>query len=490
MTAINSNDQPSIEGLKGHTYDAGSEPPPFGHALKHFWAFDAGYVNLNHGSYGSQPLPVIFASTKITMLAERNPDKFHRVTYMPMLKEARGRVANLIGAELDEVVLVPNATHGINTVLRNFEWKESDVMLGASTTYGAVSRTLQYLSDRSEQPRPTVHTIAYTFPMTHVEIVDRFRARIREIKQLYPDVDFSDAPSDAVVPEGCKKKNKFVAVIDSLTSNPGVLLPWKEMVRVCKEEGVWSLVDGAHSIGQEVDINLREAKPDFFISNCHKWLYVKRGCAVLYVPKRNQHIIKSSLPTSHEYVSPHDPPRPWLSIDGTNFVGQHEWTGTMDQTPFLSVGAALDFREWLGGEAKINAYCHDLAVKGGQRLAEVLGTKVMDESGELTLNMTNVLLPLPVESSPLDVYTPEILASIHALLIERLLSEWNTYAAYYFHGGAWWCRCSAQVWNELSDFEYAGKAFSAICEEVRRTILSNGDFSRTVQTRLPAGKSL
>lgn len=47
---------------------------------------------------------------------------------------------------------------------------------------------------------------------------------------------------------------------------------------------------------------------------------------------------------------------------------------------------ALDFREWLGGEAKINAYCHALALAGGQRLAEILGTSVMG-SEELILNI-------------------------------------------------------------------------------------------------------
>lgn len=48
---------------------------------------------------------------------------------------------------------------------------------------------------------------------------------------------------------------------------------------------------------------------------------------------------------------------------------------------------ALRFREWLGGEHKINEYCHDLAVKGGRRLAEILGTQVLDPDGSLTLNM-------------------------------------------------------------------------------------------------------
>lgn len=45
----------------------------------------------------------------------------------------RQTVAKLIGAELDEVVLVPNATHALNTVLRNFEWREGDVIVGCSS---------------------------------------------------------------------------------------------------------------------------------------------------------------------------------------------------------------------------------------------------------------------------------------------------------------------------------------------------------------------
>jgi hercynylcysteine S-oxide lyase len=57
-----------------------------------------------------------------------------------------------------------------------------------------------------------------------------------------------------------------VAVIDSIVSNPGVLLPWKEMVQLCREEGVWSVIDAAHSIGQEVDLDLGKVKPDFWVS--------------------------------------------------------------------------------------------------------------------------------------------------------------------------------------------------------------------------------
>ena len=43
----------------------------------------------------------------------------------------REEVAELVGAEHDEIVLVPNTSHGINTILRNIDWKEGDVIINS-----------------------------------------------------------------------------------------------------------------------------------------------------------------------------------------------------------------------------------------------------------------------------------------------------------------------------------------------------------------------
>ncbi|EPQ52602.1 PLP-dependent transferase [Gloeophyllum trabeum ATCC 11539] len=423
---------------KCHTYDPQSKPPDLGHSMLKYFAFEDGYVNLNHGAYGSLPLPVASECAKIAAEIEACPDRFMRFTHRTRLQHSRELVARFIGAEsADECVLVPNATHGLNTVLRNFEWHEGDIIIGASTTYGAISKTIQYLSDIP--PHPIVSDFPLIFPCTHAKIVDDWRKHLRLV--VSSDVGSADTV-----------KRKIVAVIDGIISTPGVRLPWTEMVKVCREEGVWSVVDGAHMVGQEVDINLAEVKPDFWVSNCHKWMSAKRSCSVLYVPKRNQHIIKSSIPTSHAYISPTDPRAP-------NFVDQHEWTGTMDHVPYLSIPAALEFRNWIGGEHKINEYCHQLALGGGKRLAEILGTSVMEnDKGELTANMVNVELPLAGVPGTLEV---------DQFLKEQLLFEWHCYAAHYYHNGQWWTRCSAQVWIEVSDFEYLGKAFTAICKLAR-----------------------
>jgi selenocysteine lyase/cysteine desulfurase len=69
-------------------------------------------------------------------------------------------------------------------------------------------------------------------------------------------------------------RKKIVAVIDSIISAPAAYLPWKEMVKICAELGVWSVIDAAHSIGQELDINLSAAKPDFWVSVCAPFFHV------------------------------------------------------------------------------------------------------------------------------------------------------------------------------------------------------------------------
>ncbi|KAF8916069.1 PLP-dependent transferase [Mucidula mucida] len=380
-----------------------SPPPPFGHAILPFFLFDPNYVNLNHGSYGSCPRPVRDACIELGDQIESCPDLWLRLKYQPKLVAAREQLASLIGVkDVDEVVLVPNASHGINTVMRNFIWNEGDVIVICNTT--------------------------------HAEVSAAWRKHLASVR--------ASAGPNA----------KIVAVIDGLISNPGCLLPWEDMTAACREQDVYSIVDAAHVIGQQVDINLDEVKPDFWISNCHKWLFAKRSVAVMYVPKRNQHIVTSSIPTAHSYISPKD-----RKEGEYNFVDQYEWNGTIDWVPYLTVPDALAFRSWLGGEHKINDYCHKLAIEGGKKLVEIFGTRLMDPDGEFTAAMVNVQLPIP----PNYAY-----AEMDMMFKEKLLVKRNMFGAQYYHNQLWWTRCSAQVFNDLSDFEKFGKALKEVCFEI------------------------
>jgi len=85
-----------------------------------------------------------------------------------------------------------------------------------------------------------------------------------------------------------------------------------------------------------------------------------RGSALFYVPFRNQRLIRSSFPTGHYYESERYPMvgvnHPW------KFVEQFGWNGTMDFTSYLTIPHTIKFRESIGGEDRIIAYNHSLAV--------------------------------------------------------------------------------------------------------------------------------
>ncbi|KAI0826155.1 pyridoxal phosphate-dependent transferase, partial [Irpex lacteus] len=353
-----------------------------------------------------------------------------------------------VGAELDEIVSAQNTTHGLTTTLRNIKWPERDILLGSTTTYGPIERIMQHLGHMSEQPRPDVYAVVLQFPMSDTEIIDAYRAKIQELKQKYSGKQYNILPDQ----KENKSRNRFVAAIDNISSMPGVLLPWKELVKLCHEEGTWAIIDAARSIGPEFNINLAEAKTDFWVSN---WLYAKRGCAAVYrrdVPRRNQHVIKSSIPAQTPFSPIILNPVP-ATRAGAQWILEcymHVWLSTPGRHAVtIADPSALAFRNWLGGEEKITSYNRKLAIEGGKRLAELLGTRLLDEIGEQTLSMARFTMFLKIHPA-CSIYTDDIKKKIGAFFWDQFFNKWDTYIAFHFHNGEWWARISAQVWNEVS----------------------------------------
>ena len=81
------------------------------------------------GSFGATPLAVTRYCEAMCRIAEERPDKFFRSTYKPILQAVRERLAQLVRADPEECVIVPNATYGINTILHNFDWEEDDILV-------------------------------------------------------------------------------------------------------------------------------------------------------------------------------------------------------------------------------------------------------------------------------------------------------------------------------------------------------------------------
>ncbi|PPQ88739.1 hypothetical protein CVT25_008546 [Psilocybe cyanescens] len=124
--------------------------PEFGHKMLKYYALDPEYINPNNGSYGRTPKPIQLAIDEITAKSRSCPDLFHKISYLPMLIDTREKLAFLVGAKKDEVVLVENASVALNFDLQNFEWEEVDIVISFSSTYNAISRTVEHISDPSD----------------------------------------------------------------------------------------------------------------------------------------------------------------------------------------------------------------------------------------------------------------------------------------------------------------------------------------------------
>lgn len=320
-----------------------------------------------------------------------------------------------------------------------------DAILHFTTIYGACGKTIDYLVD-SSLGLVSAHAIPLTLPLEDSAIVAAFHAAVQ-----------------ACAAGG---KRARLCVFDTVSSLPGIRMPFAALAAACREAGVLSLVDGAQGVGMLPDLDLAALDPDFFVSNCHKWLHVPRSCAVLYVPVRNQAMMASTLPTSHGYVGAGGGDRfnPLPKGHSSAFVNNFQFVGTLDTSAYLCVKDAILWREQvLGGEAKVMAYVETLAREGGRRVAEMLGTEVLDnKSGSLArCAMTNVALPLEVE---------EVMGGEGALdwMVGKIMKEYNTFLPIYAHAGRVWVRISAQAYLEMEDFEWAGRMLRDVCEGVKR----------------------
>lgn len=220
----------------------------FGHAMrKAYFNFDPSYTPLNHGSFGTYPTPVGQRLRACQEAAEARPDEFIRYDIPVELERSRKAMASFLNINADEVVFIPNATTGVNVVLRSLRYEKGDVLVYFSTIYGGCEKTVEYLC---ESTNVEGKKIELQYPISDDVVVEKFEEGLLSVR------------TEGQVPR--------VAIFDTVSSLPGVRVPWEKLVQSCKTNGVLSLVDGAHGIGHISLQHLGKVGPDFFVSNCHK----------------------------------------------------------------------------------------------------------------------------------------------------------------------------------------------------------------------------
>ncbi|KAK5996893.1 Hercynylcysteine sulfoxide lyase [Cladobotryum mycophilum] len=438
----------------------------FGGGLKSEFSFDPTWVNLNHGSFGGIPKAIRTKLYEYQDHVQARPDVALRYSYPGLTDESRAAVAEIIHAPVETVAFVTNATEAVNTVFRNLEWAEDgkDVIVYFSTIYESCGNMIDYVVDYFGLGRVSSKMIPIEYPLEDDEIISLFREAVEEIES--------------------QGKRARVCVFDVVSSRPGVVFPWVEMVKTCKELGVLSLVDGAQGIGM-VHLDVGAADPDFFTSNCHKWLYTPVGCAVFYVPVRNHHLLPTTLSTCYGYMPKQQRLTRSLPPPGGkgDFASNFEFVGTKDYSPWWCVKDAVAYRrDVLGGEGKILDYLWDLNKKGSQYVADALGTYVLNnKAGTLTdCAMANIALPVWIGEKGRgakegDVVIPaEHRDTLYYWALKTVHEDYKTFLPMFWLHERLWIRTSAQVYLDMKDYEFAFETVKALCERIGKGEYLNG----------------
>ena len=306
---------------------------------------------------------------------ERNPDRFFRYDVWALVDAVRRSVAAMLKANWADLVFIPNASNGVNVVLRSLKVPPGKKVLYLNTAYGMVKSTIEYTAASQKLE------VNLTMPTSAAAILAAVETALT-------------ANPGAV----------YIASFSHIASLPALLLPVKALTALCHKHGALVMIDGAHALGH-VDVNVSDINADFWLANGHKWLYSPKGSAVLHVRADRQALIKPLT------IS-------WDEGQGvSDFQNMFSYQGTASYTPYLAMGAALEFRAWLGGDERIFAYLHALAAEGGALLARAWGTNLLS-SPELFAGMV-------------DVRVPTANATLAGLLPGLLLEEYNTWVPVY-----------------------------------------------------------
>lgn len=376
------------------------------------WRLDPDITFLNHGSFGACPARVLEFQSECRARLEKRPVQYLVRELEAGLDAARAVLAQFCGAGSEDLVFVPNATAGINTVLRSLPFQAGDELLVTDHAYNACRNALNFAAERAGA---RVIVARLPFPFRH------------------PD-DLVAAILNAVTPR------TRLALVDHVTSPTAVVLPIRRIVAQLSRLGVDTLVDGAHAPGM-VPLNLNELAATYYTGNCHKWLCAPKSAGFLHVRRDKQKLMRP-LTISHGANS--------TRSGRSRFHLEFDWQGTSDPSAILSVPEAIRFIGSLqpGGWPEIMARNRALALAVRKILAIALS--VEEPCPEACIgSLPAVALPdappdewpkPPFNESPLQ----DILRERHHF--EVPIVSWPGPPKR-------WVRVSAQIYNSLPQYE-------------------------------------
>ncbi|HUG93157.1 MAG TPA: aminotransferase class V-fold PLP-dependent enzyme [Planctomycetaceae bacterium] len=380
--------------------------PPETRGLCDAWTIPGDVTYLNHGSFGPSPRVVQDARSAWSARLERQPMQFFVRDMETELDAAAATLADLVGADADDLIFVDNATAGMNIVAASVDLRPGDEVLLSDHEYGAVVRIWR-------------------------EACRRAGAAL-VVRPLPSPLDSAEAVADELL-SGITDRTRLI-VVSHVTSPTAAILPVALICRRARERGVAVCIDGPHALAM-IPVNLRQIDCDFYAASCHKWLSAPFGSGFLYVARRRQRDLRPAVMSWGGSISGR--PASWKD--------EFSWSGTRDPAAFLAVPAAIAFLETYGLD-DFRRDTHQLAASARRRIGELTGLEPLVPEGPAWYG-SMVAVPLPATAAePVHPAQPDPLQAAlwQRFRVEAPVMRWQ---------GRRLLRVSCHLYNGPSDID-------------------------------------
>ncbi len=303
-----------------------------------FWREVASYydqndaiLNLEHGYWARMAKPVEAAYRDAIHRVNVAGSWYARREFAADEAEATHRIAELLGAHDDEIVITRNATEATQNLLRQYRGLEAgDAVLCADIDYPAFKAHMRWLREGRG--------------VKVIEIALPSRASTEDIREAYIAA-FEANPELRLM------------LVTHVSNQHGLAVPVTEITREARQRGIDVVCDAAQSWGL-LDFRIDELEVDWAAFNLHKWIGAPLGTGALYMRRGTL-----------DKVAPY----PGESPADEKPIASRIHSGTFDFAARLAIPAALDFHAAVGPankEARLR-YLRSLWTSEAERMSHI-----------------------------------------------------------------------------------------------------------------------
>ena len=293
-----------------------TDDPNYWNSVRKQFMLSNDSVFFNCGTVGVMPRVVVekmtehtnYLATNVADWAYKDDNKEQFISGYNNLLPIRTKVAKLLNCEIGEIAMTDNVTNGMSYLANGMTLQSGDEILTTDQEHGGGQSSWKVKEKRFGAVFKTV-------------VIGK---PINSSSEVFGTIVKAFTPKTKVL------------MLSHMISGSGAILPVKELCAEARKRGIFTVLDGAQTIGQ-IKVDLKDIDCDAYVGCFHKWMGAPCGTGFMFVKAEH---LKNLWTTVASYR--------WDDHADEGFRFTQRGTGNF--SVLFGLEAALDFHFQLGAD--------------------------------------------------------------------------------------------------------------------------------------------